>query len=330
MGLQHADRKTVTESPAADREDQQLRLERLEAKLVTGLFEHPGVVRRSTEHQLRYAIRLAALDTFQPGAARRGKRNGHADVRVRSPRLGRWRQRIAEGMADILLGNKDSRARIEEAARFLQTRLVQMDQVRNEILEKYADEFSERDLDQEIGIKTLVSVAGGGGGSGYVYIGAWEVLQNAGLVPGYVIGASIGSVLGLFRALRKDGDWDEYAGFAKSMSAEEVFSIRQPPNALRHAGDLTLVPSRGDRVCLPRRGRPRPIALRSRNPFRCGGRRNSQGCDHRNTRRVRAQSPLAPRQTPGGLAAARPDRSPARSIGGLHQSSGGTRDRGRW
>ena len=65
-------------------------------------------------------------------------------------------------------------------------------------------------LDQELGIKTLVTVAGGGGGSGYVYIGAWDVLQGAGLVPGYVIGSSMGAVLGLFRALRKDADFDEY------------------------------------------------------------------------------------------------------------------------
>ncbi len=213
----------MTDSTLADQEDLQLRLERLEAKVVTGLFEHPGVVSRAMEHQLRYAVRLAALDTFQPGAAIKGGRNQRVDVRVRSPRLRRWRLSVLDGMAEILLGQKDSRVRVEESALFLQSKGLQLVQARDEVLDKYAGDFTERELDQEIGIKTLVNVAGGGGGSGYVYLGAWELLQNAGLVPGYVIGASIGSVLGLFRALRKDGDWDEYAGFAKSMRAEDVF-----------------------------------------------------------------------------------------------------------
>jgi len=213
----------VAESLQSDREDQQLRLQRMEAKLVVGLFEHPGVVSRRTEHQLRYALSLAALDTFQPGAAIRGARNGRPDVRVRSPRLGRWRQRVLEGMAGILLGNPDSRWRVEQSSRFLTSRLLQLEQVRDEIIEKYAGDFSARELDQELGVKTLVSVAGGGGGSGYVYLGAWEVLQNAGLIPGYVVGASIGSVLGLFRALRKDGDWDEYVRLAKRMPRNQVF-----------------------------------------------------------------------------------------------------------
>jgi predicted acylesterase/phospholipase RssA len=213
----------VAESSQADREDHQLRLQRMEAKLVAGLFEHPGVVSRASENQLRYAIALAALDTFQPGAAIKGARTNRSDVRVRSPRLGRWRQRVLEGLPGILLGKQGSRARVEEAARFLESRLLQLEQVREEVVEKYADDFSARELDQELGIKTLVSVAGGGGGSGYVYIGAWEVLQNAGLIPGYVIGASMGSVLGLFRALRKEGDWDEYARIAKIMTREEVF-----------------------------------------------------------------------------------------------------------
>jgi predicted acylesterase/phospholipase RssA len=195
----------------------------MEAKLVSGLFDHPGVVRRRSEHQLRYAIALASLDRFQPGAAARGGRNDRRDVRVRSPQLGRWRQRLLDGMGGILLGTPDSKERVEAAAQFLESRLPQLAQTRDEILEKYAGDFSARELDQELGIKTLVSVAGGGGGSGYVYIGAWEVLQHAGLVPGYVIGASMGSVLGLFRALRKDGDWDDYAALAKSMRGEEVF-----------------------------------------------------------------------------------------------------------
>jgi predicted acylesterase/phospholipase RssA len=213
---------TITD-PQHEREEQQLRLQRMEVKLVDALLEHPGVVSRAREHQLRYAIALAALDTFQPGAARRGGRTRHPDIRVRSPRLTRFRKQVLEVLGRILLQTDDRKERIEAASAVVERWLDAMEKTRDEILEKYADDFSPRHLDQELGIKTLVTVAGGGGGSGYGYIGAWDVLQEAGLVPGYVIGSSMGAVLGLFRARDKEGDFDAYMKLAKSMRPDVVF-----------------------------------------------------------------------------------------------------------
>jgi predicted acylesterase/phospholipase RssA len=194
----------------------------MEVRLVDGLFEHPGVVHRTDEHRLRYALALAALDRFQPGAARWGRRTLKPEVHVRSPRLGRWRRRVLEGLETPLL-LEDSRERVEVTLATLAPWLPQLEQTRAEVLEKYADEFSARELDQELGIKRLISVAGGGGGAGYVYLGAWEVLHNAGLIPSFVVGSSMGALLGLFRALRRKADFDEYLALAKGIRAEEVF-----------------------------------------------------------------------------------------------------------
>ena len=69
-------------APVSSMEEQLLRLQRMERKLVAGLFDHPGVVSRRDEHRLRYALALAALDTFQPGAASKGGRTRRPDVRV--------------------------------------------------------------------------------------------------------------------------------------------------------------------------------------------------------------------------------------------------------
>jgi len=210
-------------NPQHEREDQQLRLQRMEVKLVEAVLEYPGVVSRTREHQLRYAIALAALDTFQPGAARRGGRTLHPDIRVRTPRLTRLRKQVLDVLGRILLQTDDAKERLEAASAVVERWLDSLGKTRDEILEKYADDFSPRHLDQELGIKTLVTVAGGGGGSGYGYIGAWDVLQEAGLVPGYVIGSSMGAVLGLFRARDKFGDFDAYMKLAKSMNADVIF-----------------------------------------------------------------------------------------------------------
>jgi hypothetical protein len=214
---------TTTLASQNDREDQQLRLQRMEARLVHALYEAPGSISRAREHQLRYAIALAALDTFQPGAARRGGRTKHPDVRVRCPRLTRWRRQVIDVLGPVLMQTEEAKPRLETAAAILERWLDPMEKTRTEILEKYASQFNARHLDQELGIKTLVTVAGGGGGSAYGYIGAWDALQEAGHVPGYVVGSSMGAVLGLFRARSKIGDFDAYLELAKSMRSEIVF-----------------------------------------------------------------------------------------------------------
>lgn len=206
-----------------DREEQRLRLQRMEVRLVDALIEHPDVISRTREHQIRYALALASLDTFQPGAARRGGLSKHQDVRVRAPKLTRLRKQILDILGRILLQTEDTKNRVEAASIMIERSLEAIDKARAEVIEKYASEFSARHLDQELGIKTLVTIAGGGGGSAYGYIGAWDVLQEAGLVPGYVIGSSMGAVLGLFRARDKDGDFKAYMRIATSMKPDVVF-----------------------------------------------------------------------------------------------------------
>ena len=204
-------------------EDQRLRLQRMESRLVDGLFEHPGVVTRAREHQLRYAIGLAALHTFQPGAARRGRRNERPDVTVRSARLTKLRRRIDAELAGPLLEEGDTRKGVLRAAEALDPMLDAIEKARAEVLERHRDDFSELHLDQEVGRKSLVNIAGGGGGAAWVYLGAWEVLQNAGLVPSYLAGASMGAILALFRALTRRADFDEYVRIAESLRDEDIF-----------------------------------------------------------------------------------------------------------
>ncbi len=205
--------------------DKQLTLLRMEQKLVSALHEHPGAVDRRTEHALRYALGLAQLSTFQPGASALGGRNERPDVLVRHAELTRFRHLVLEHFAPLLLHTRRSERRIEKVALAFGRIRHRMAEVRRAILAFHVNDFSAEELDREVGQKTLVSVAGGGGGSGYVYVGAWEVLQNAGLVPSYVLGSSIGAVLGLFRCLKRKGDFDDYLNFAKGLYFDEIFRV---------------------------------------------------------------------------------------------------------
>lgn len=205
--------------------DSQLDLMRAETKLVEALFEHPGSIDRRTENALRYAVGLAAIDTFQPGAAAIGKRNSRPDVRVRVDELDTLRARVLDQLVPVVTKTRDSRRRLEKARAVFGEIHGPMARAREAVLRTHVNDFSARELDDEVGKKTLISIAGGGGGSGYVYIGAWEVLQNSGLIPGYVVGSSIGAVLGLFRALKRQGDFDDYMAFAKGVKFDELFRV---------------------------------------------------------------------------------------------------------
>jgi len=204
--------------------ERQLKLQRMEAKLVEALHEHPGSLDRRRENQLRYAINLARIHRFQPGAARAGRRLlDRREVEVSHPDLLRYREQVIGYLGPVLLNLRMSGRRLREAHRAFGVFQHRVAAVRQRILETHANEFSARDLDDEIGIKALVNVAGGGGGAGYVYVGAWEVMQNAGLYPSYIIGSSIGAVLGLFRARRRQADLDEHLALAKRLKPDEVF-----------------------------------------------------------------------------------------------------------
>jgi predicted acylesterase/phospholipase RssA len=203
--------------------DKQLELMRMETKLVEALFEHPGVLARRQEHELRYALGLAQVHTFQPGAARVGMRTARPDVDVRDAELAHFRHLVLEHLSPVLIHTRHERQRLERIAAAFGRVRPHMASTRRAVLAAHVNDFSESELDEEVGQKTLVSVAGGGGGSGYVYIGAWHVLQNAGLVPGYVLGSSVGAVLGLFRALKRKGDFEEYMAFGKGVRFDELF-----------------------------------------------------------------------------------------------------------
>ena len=69
-----------------------------------------------------------------------------------------------------------------------------------------------------------------GGGSGYVYAGAFMLLEELGLVPKLMVGTSIGSLLGLFRAKSERLDLKPITELARHLSWSSVFLLPQVKN----------------------------------------------------------------------------------------------------
>ncbi|HLU47008.1 MAG TPA: patatin-like phospholipase family protein, partial [Planctomycetota bacterium] len=84
--------------------EEQLRLQRMEIRLIEALVDARGHLPQAREEQLRYALSLARLEVFQPGAARHGGRlPGRPDVTVHSNELEAFRRLVLGRLARPLL-----------------------------------------------------------------------------------------------------------------------------------------------------------------------------------------------------------------------------------
>ena len=100
--------------------------------------------------------------------------------------------------------------------------------LRVELLEKFP---VDRDaLEGEVTTRLLAVASGGGGGAGYVYPGAYEMLERGGLIPDLMVGTSIGALMSLFRCRRKRWDFAPWVGAARSLTWAGVFKVLQTQN----------------------------------------------------------------------------------------------------
>ncbi|MGH3950566.1 MAG: patatin-like phospholipase family protein, partial [Pseudonocardiaceae bacterium] len=174
-------------------------------------------------HRLRYLLGFARLTVFQPGAALAGRRTGRADVDV-SAQVEPFRTRVLAELADPLRHESDPELRLRLALDALGRLAAPLGETRGVLLAQHADDFSIDELDAECGRKQLVVVGGGGGGAGWVYVGAFRRLDQAGLSPSYIIGSSMGALIGLLRSRSTEISWAGYIALVHGLDRRKLFS----------------------------------------------------------------------------------------------------------
>lgn len=200
----------------------------MERALVRARLAEPAALGEADYQALRYALGLARLTALRPAP-------GAADVALGGAALRRLRAWLLERLEPSLraadIAAVDRLGACREAAPKVAALTAT---ARAELLATHANDFDAQRLDAEAGERALVSVAGGGGGAGFVYLGAYARLDAAGLTPDYIVGNSIGAVAGLFRASQRRQDPEETLAFAKSLRRSSVFA------AGRRRADLCL------------------------------------------------------------------------------------------
>ncbi|MEB3034567.1 patatin-like phospholipase family protein [[Mycobacterium] nativiensis] len=215
-----------------DTGDTMLLLQKMENRLVRHSLRKPEVLSAEQLRRLRYLLNFARLDDFEPGAAGPGGTRGRGDVSV-GAELAPWRAKVADVLHGPLRAERDPAIALIAARDALGVLTAEQDEQRRLLTERHGNDFSQAELDAEVGHKKLVTVLGGGGGAGFVYIGGMQALLEAGPVPDYLIGSSFGSILGSVVGRARPVPIDDYVAWAKTVSFRAILG---PERLVRRHG----------------------------------------------------------------------------------------------
>lgn len=224
---------------AVDTADTVLLLQKMENRLIRHTLRRPDVLSAEQLRRLRYLLNFARLADFEPGAAGPGGSRGRGDVSVGAELAG-WQARVADALRGPLRVERDPVIALTAARDALGTLAADQDEQRSLLAERHGNHFSLAELDAEVGHKKLVTVLGGGGGAGFVYIGGMQALLESGSVPDYLIGSSIGSILGSVVSRTLPVPIDEYIQWAKTVSFRAILGPERQPRRHGRPGVFAL------------------------------------------------------------------------------------------
>lgn len=190
-------------------------LERLEVHLVRAWLARPEERTRGLLDALRYCVSFAKLTTVRSAAGE--------DVDV-APVLAAHHRWVSE----VLLPRLERMDQLDLARPDLPGLVERTHALRRTILGRLP--LDGETLDAEVGTRLLAVASGGGGGAGYVYPGAYELLERRGLAPDLMVGTSIGALMSVFRARLRRYDFVPLVAAARRLSWGGVFQMLETDN----------------------------------------------------------------------------------------------------
>jgi predicted acylesterase/phospholipase RssA len=189
--------------------------DRAETALVEATLRGDDPELRRQVEQLRYALGFAKLTTV--------RNPDGAEVDLDGP-LALHANAILELLGTTPAGKVDLQALRNATPEIVQRTA----QTRRSVLEHLP---LDRDaLEREVTTRQLVIASGGGGGAGFVYPGAYDMLDRVGLIPSLMVGTSIGALMSMFRCRRRFFDLAALVAAARTLSWSNLFRVLESEN----------------------------------------------------------------------------------------------------
>jgi predicted acylesterase/phospholipase RssA len=185
--------------------------EEMEMALVREVLARPALIPAQDETVLRTALSLARMYKV----SHEGR-----EIRV-GAFLAPFRDEVGQRLRPVLARKAPaSREELGAAARELGPKVVA---AREALFQRMRDRLPWEAIDRELRHKALVLVAGGGGGTAYVYMGALALLDEFGLKPSLLAGTSMGAILAMFRSRMARFDYAELINIVRGLSFRRMF-----------------------------------------------------------------------------------------------------------
>jgi predicted acylesterase/phospholipase RssA len=187
-----------------------------ELALARAVLAHPDWLDGPAEGSLRHALSLGRVGRVRTPAG--------AELDLWEL-LAPFRARLDATLLPAL-GRGDDGAR-DEVARLAAPLGAEAWRWRETVLSSFAGRLPAEALDRELREKALVLVCGGGGGVGWSYLGAFDLLEQHGLSPRLCAGASMGALLLLFRARARAWDGSVVPELLEQLAFRKLFRFLQ-------------------------------------------------------------------------------------------------------
>jgi predicted acylesterase/phospholipase RssA len=188
-------------------------LKAFERRLLKLLIRREDVLDPPQEALARYALALAQLDQFRTPDGRDVSLADEVDP------LRRW---VLDELVPTIPA--DGEPDVPQLRRRVGALNDRVHTARSGLLENHPGDFDAEHLDDELRHKELVLVLGGGGGAGLFHLGLFQLLDELEIVPEFIVGSSMGSIMGLVRALSRE--YDPFAtalSLPRDLDREQVF-----------------------------------------------------------------------------------------------------------
>ena len=203
----------------------------METQLARAAVAARGRLDDRDETALRYALSLCRCWHVRAPDGR--------DVAV-AALLRPFRERLVQALWPLLDPQRPQLAQPHELLPAARAALEIARAARADLHEKLGHRLPEERLDSEVRERHLVLVCGGGGGTGYVHLAAFALLEAAGLQPALIAGSSMGAILGLFRARERRFDLARIPEILQDLSYRKIFRLVPQPSVYGLPGPLRL------------------------------------------------------------------------------------------
>jgi predicted acylesterase/phospholipase RssA len=192
-------------------------LQEMELALMRAVVADPTWLSSTDESALRWALSLARISAVQVKLG-----EGTPDIVEVGHTTDAYRTALFRMLEPAFADDRISRDGVR--AQVNQVRQLARDE-RKSLLRLFGDRLPKEALDRATRRRPLALVMGGGGGTGYVYIGAMALLDEAGVVPSLIAGTSMGALLGAFRARTHEFSLGNVRQLLQRLSWRRVFRL---------------------------------------------------------------------------------------------------------